>query len=229
MKKYLIALSAFTIMTVSLNAQTKRNAADNVNITDHGKMNHDKMGQKNHHHRRSMMMKQLNLSDAQKQQAKSLRENYKAQYKQLDENKNSMSLQDYQSKKEQIRKEQRSKFESILTTAQKSKMKDLNKDQMSKKEVMQNKRMDRMKSTLNLSDDQVSKLQGHHETFKAQAKAIKENSSLTDEQKKENLMDLRKRSQEDEKTILTAEQLQKKEKMKNRRMHEMKGKRTEKS
>lgn len=224
MKKYLIALSAFTIFTLSVNAQTKRNNTDDVNIHHHGKMEH-----KNRHHEKGMRMKQLNLSDAQKQQAKSLKENYKTQYKQLEENKNSMSQQDYQSKKEQIRKEQRLKFESILTADQKAKIKDLRKDQKAKREGMQSKKMDRMKSNLSLSDDQVSKMQNHHETFKAQAKAIKENNSLTDEQKKENLMDLRKRSQEDEKTILTAEQLQKKEALKKNRMHEMKNKRTEKS
>ncbi len=224
MKTYLIALSAFTIITVTVNAQTKRNTTDDVSIT-----HHNKMDQKNHHHDRGMMMKQLNLSDAQKQQAKSLKEDYKARYKQLDENKSSMSLQDYQAKKEQIRKEQKSKFESILTADQKSKMADLKKDQMAKRHSMHKKNRGETKTTLNLSDDQVSKLKSQHENFKAQAQAIKENKSLTDEQKKENLMDLRKRSREDEKTILTAEQLRKKEEIKNKKMHEWKNKNSEKS
>lgn len=224
MKKYLIALSAFTIITVTVNAQTKRNTTDDANIT-----HHNKMGEKNQRHDRGMMMKELNLSNAQKQQAKSVREDYKAQYKQLDENKSSLSQQDYQTKKEQIRKEQRSKFESILTADQKSKMADLKKDQMAKRHSMHKKNRGKMKTTLNLTDDQVSKLKSQHENFKAQAQAIKENKSLTDEQKKENLMDLRKRSREDEKTILTAEQLQKKEEMKNKKMHEWKNKNSEKS
>ncbi len=108
-------------------------------------------------------------------------------------------------------------------------MKDLKKDQIVKREGMENRRMDRMKSTLNLSNDQVSKLQSQHETFKAQAKAIKENNALTGEQKKENLVDLRKHSHEDEKSILTTEQFQKKEEMRNKRIHAMENKRTEKS
>ncbi len=224
MKKYLIALSAFTIITISVNAQTKRNTTDDVQMN-----HHEKMENKDHRHEKGMRMKQLNLSDAQKQQTKSLRQDYKSQFKQLDENKNSMSQQDYQFKKDQIRKEQRSKFESILTADQKSKMKELKKDQRANREGMQNKRMDKMKSSLNLSDDQVSKLQSHHETFETEAKAIKENSSLTDTQKKESLMDLRKRSQQDEKNIFTAEQLQKKDAMKNRRTHEVKNKNSEKS
>lgn len=223
MKKYLLALSAFTIITVSVNAQTKRNTTGDVNMT-----HHDKMGQKNHRHNKGMM-KQLNLSDAQKLQAKSLREDYKGRYKQLDENKSSLSLQDYQSKKDQIKKEQRSKIESILTTDQKLKIKDLKKDQMAKKEGMENKRMDKMKSSLNLTDAQASKLQSQHETFKAQAKAIKENNSLSKDQKNEQLIDLRNKSKESEKSILTTEQLQKKEALKSNKMNEKKNKRTERS
>ncbi len=224
MKKYLLALSALTIVTVSVNAQTKRNATNDTTVSHHGKM-----GQKNHRHQNGMMMKELNLSDAQKQQAKAFREDYKTQYKQLDENKGSMSQQDYQSKKEQIRKEQRSKFESILTADQKSKMADQRKNEMAKRKGMDKNRMEKMKTTLNLTDDQVSKLKSQHETFKAEAKAIKENTALTDEQKKEHLMDLRKRSKEDEKTILTAEQLQKKEEMRSKRTHDWKNKSFEKS
>ncbi len=108
-------------------------------------------------------------------------------------------------------------------------MADLKKDQMAKRKGMEKNRMEKMKTTLNLTDDQVSKLKTQHETFKAGAKAIKENTSLTDEQKKANLIELRKRSQEDEKTILTAEQLQKKEEMKNKRTHDWKSKSSEKS
>lgn len=217
MKKYLIAFAAFTIVTASANAQTKRNATDDANI-----VHHEKRGSKNHRSDKTMMMKQLNLSDAQKQQAKSLKEDFKAQHKQLEEGKNSLSMQDYQSKKQQLRKDQRSKFESILTSDQKSKMADLTKDQRQKRHEMKKGERGQMKSSLNLTDDQVSKLQQQHENFKSQAKAIKENNTYTEEQKKKNLTDLRKQIHESDKTILTAEQLQKKEEMRNKRTHEMK-------
>ncbi len=105
MKKYLIALSAFTIIAVSVNAQTQRN-------TDEATTTHQyKKGEKKHRNGNAVMMKELNLSDAQKQQAKTLREDYKTQFKQLEETKSGMSVQDYQAKKEEIRKDQRSKFE----------------------------------------------------------------------------------------------------------------------
>jgi hypothetical protein len=49
------------------------------------------------------------------------------------------------------------------------------------------------------------------------------------EQKKEKLMELRKSIKESEKDILTTDQLQKREEMKNKRLNDMKNKRTEKT
>ncbi|MEP7251801.1 MAG: hypothetical protein ABI683_05450 [Ginsengibacter sp.] len=223
MKKYLIVLSALTIVTVSVNAQTKR-STDETTTAHH----YQKDG-KRHGHANGMMMKDLNLSDAQKQQAKSLRDEYKTQHTQLDANKASMSQEDYKAKKMALRSEQKSKFESILTADQKSKMADMKSQQMAKRSEMGEKRMDKMKTNLKLTDDQVAKLKSQHESFASEAKSIRDNTSLTEEQKKQSIMDLRKRSQEDQKSILTAEQLQKKEEMKSKRTHDWKNKSSEKS
>lgn len=223
MKKYLLALSALTIISASVNAQTKRSTDETT--TAH----HYKKDGKRHAHSNGMMMKELNLSDAQKQQAKSLRDEYKTQYQQLEANKASMSKEDYVAKKKTLRSEQKEKFDVILTADQKAKMGELKTKQMAKRSDMGEKRMDKMKSNLNLTDDQVAKLKSQHENFAAEAKSLRENSSLTEEQKKQSMMELRKRSQEDQKSILTAEQLQKKEEMKSKRMHDWKNKSSEKS
>ena len=61
-----------------------------------------------------------------------------------------------------------------------------------------------------------------------QGKAIRENSSLTEEQKKEQLMNLVKSRKESMNNILTAEQLKKKEEMRNSRIKDMKNKRVNK-
>ena len=221
MKKYLIALSALTIVTVSVNAQTQRSTDETT--TAH----HYKKDGKRHGHANGM--KELNLSDAQKQQAKSIRDEYKTQYTQLEANKASISQEDYKAKKTALRSEQKSKFESILTADQKSKMADMKSQQMGKRSEIREKRMDKMKTNLNLTNDQVAKLKSQHESFASQAKSIRENTSLPEDQKKQSMMDLRKRSQEDQKSILTAEQLQKKEEMKSKRTHDWKNKNSEKS
>ncbi|MEO8112594.1 MAG: hypothetical protein ABI594_21270 [Ginsengibacter sp.] len=226
MKKYLIALSAFTILTLSVNAQQQRATTGDAPMQHHGKMDHKKMGHGSHE--RGMMMKQLNLTDAQKQQAKTIHEDYANQMKQLKGN-SSMSVNDYNAKKATLQNEQKAKFESLLTQDQKNKMGQLKKDQVAKKEMMGQKRMDKMKSSLNLTDAQASQLKSQHDNFKSQADAIKENTTLSQDQKKQQFMELRKKNQESEKSILTAEQLQKKEQLRSSRMKDMKNKRSEKS
>ncbi len=226
MKKYLIALSAFTIFTISANAQQKRNTTGDAPMAHHDKMDHKKMG--HGHHDRGMMMKQLNLTDAQKQQAKTIHEDYANQMKQLKGNGN-MNVNDYNAKKATLQNEQKAKFESLLTQDQKNKMLELKKDQVAKKEMTGQKRMDKMKSSLNLTDAQVSRLKSQHNSFKSQADAIKGNTTLSQDEKKQQFMELRKKNQESEKSILTAEQLQKKEQLRSSRMKDMKSKRNEKS
>ncbi len=85
--------------------------------------------------------------------------------------------------------------------------------------------MGEMKSSLNLTDAQVSQLKSQHENFKSNADAIKENTTLSQDEKKQQFMKLRKRNEENEKSVLTAEQFQKKEQLRNSRMKDMKNKR----
>ena len=94
--------------------------------------------------------------------------------------------------------------------------------------MMGQKRMDKMKTDLNLTDDQVAKIQEQHKSSMEQMKAIRENSSLSEDQKKGQLMDLRKSTHESINSILTADQLKKSEEMKNNRMNEWKNKRANK-
>ena len=74
MKKYLIALSAFTIIAIGANAQspiTPRKPRQINRIQKCTRMG--KAGYRMNRHRGNFsMMKEINLTDAQKQQAKSL-------------------------------------------------------------------------------------------------------------------------------------------------------------
>lgn len=226
MKKYLIALSAFTIFTLSVNAQQQRTTTGDAPMAHHGKMDHKKMTHGDHE--RGMMMKQLNLTDAQKQQAKAIHEDYANQMKQLKGN-SSISTNDYNTKKAKLQKEQKAKFESLLTRDQKNKMRELKKDHVAKNKEVGEKRMNKMEANLNLTDAQVSQLKSQRENFKSQANSIKANTSLSQEQKKQQMMELKKKQNESKKSILTAEQLQKKEQLRSSRMKDMKNKRSEKS
>ena len=222
MKKYLFGLTAFTVMAVAANAQTTSNSADTTGKVFKNHMHHNGA----HKHHKKNMMADLNLTDVQKQQAKDLNDDYQ---KQISDLKNSnLSADDYKAKRQSIEKERKAKFESILTSEQKDKIAQSKKDRSEKMKLMSQKRMDKMKTDLNLTDDQVSKIKEQRENSMSQAKAIKENTSLTEEQKKEQLMSLRKTSKENMDSIFTADQLKKREEMKNARMNEWKNKKSNK-
>ena len=227
MKKYLVALTAFTIITIAATAQTKNSSTDNTSQQTHTQM-HYKPGYAMHQfHHHGMMMNQLNLTDAQKQQTKSINDDYRNQLKELEKSDN-ITLKDYRSKKASIEQERKSKFQALLTTDQKNKIIQAKKDRSEKMKMMAQKRMEKMKTDLNLTDDQVAKMQAQRESSMEQRKAIRENSSLSEEQRKAQLMDLRKSNHDSMNNILTADQLKKKEELRNNRMTEWKNKRANK-
>ena len=225
MKQYFISLSALALVTVAANAQTTNSSADTTGNSAKT-YTHHKSKDGIHGHHKGIMMKDINLTDAQKQQAKDINADYN---KQITDLKNStLSANDYKAKRQSIEKERKAKFESILTTEQKDKIAKAKKDRSEKMKVMSAKRMDKMKTDLNLTDEQVSKIKEQRESSISQAKAIKENASLTEDQKKEQLMNLRKTSKESVNSILTAEQLKKKEEIRNSRTNEWKNKKANK-
>ncbi len=85
-----------------------------------------------------------------------------------------------------------------------------------------------MKTDLNLTDDQVAKIQEQRKASMEKMKAIRENSSLSDDQKKEQLMGLHKSMHDSMNSILTADQIKKRDEMRNNRMNEWKNKRANK-
>lgn len=226
MKKYLITLTAFTVITVAANAQTNNNSTNASGQHSITQMHHNKSGKGMHkHHKNAMMMKKLNLTDAQKQQVKALNTDYKQQLKNLKKDKNTITLTAYRTKKENLQKERKSKFNALLTPDQKNKMAQIKKARSEKKKMIAQKKM---KTALNLTDAQVAKIEGQRASFKTQAKAIRENSSLTNEQKKEQLKNLMKSNKESMNNILTAKQLREKEELRNKRISDMKNKKANK-
>jgi Spy/CpxP family protein refolding chaperone len=226
MNKYLVALT-FTIITIAATAQTKNSSTDNTSQQTHTQMHHKPGYGMHQFHHHGMMMNQLNLTDAQKQQTKSINDDYRNQLKELEKNDN-ITLKDYRSKKANLEQERKSKFQSLLTTDQKNKIIQAKKDRSEKMKMMAQKRMEKMKTDLNLTDDQVAKMQAQRESSMEQMKAIRENSSLSEEQRKAQLMDLRKSNHDSMNNILTADQLKKKEELRNNRMTEWENKRANK-
>jgi hypothetical protein len=66
-----------------------------------------------------------------------------------------------------------------------------------------------MKLRLGLTDEQAAKMEKNRSETAAKMKAIHENKSLTEEQRKEEMKKLMKAQKENTKSILTEEQLKK--------------------
>jgi hypothetical protein len=206
MKKVLIPLIALLALTVSVNAQ-------------------DKMGKKGHHkhHQKGMMAKELNFSEAQKNQAKIINEESRKKMQELNKNE-SITVKEMRDRKAAIQKERKTKMEGLLTVEQKTKQTQLRAEHKAKKEAEYAKRLDKMKTNLNLTDEQVAKLKTQRAANHAKAEKIKNNESLSREQKKEQMMALRTEAKEQGNKIFTAEQLKKKEEMKKSRGDKSKAK-----
>jgi Spy/CpxP family protein refolding chaperone len=182
-----------------------------------------KMKRFHHQHKHGMMMKELNLTADQQQQLKANRDSYQKQWLELNKNEN-ITVKESRDKKDALRKEQKEKMAAILTPEQKNKLEQLKKDREVKREAMAAKRLDKMKTKLNLSDDQVAKIKSGSEAIHAKAKAIREDDKLSRTEKKEKLMALKAETQTNLKSILTPEQISKIEELKKNRMEKWQAK-----
>lgn len=208
MKQIFIGLIAICAITFSANAQTKSGA------THHEK--HDAAFKYHGKHDKGMMLKSLDLSDAQKQQAQSMNTDFKNRMQSLKKNDN-MTMKDFKSQREALLSERKSKMQSILTPEQKTKLEKGKKNMMAKHSAMHEKKMAEMKTKLNLTNEQVAKMNSQRNAFKSKAAAIKNDQSLTQEQKKDQFMTLRKEQKENFKNILTEAQQKKLEDRKGKR------------
>ncbi len=175
---------------------------------------------KSFHHRHGqhgMMMKELHLTAAQQEELRINRDKYRKQWTALNKNE-AITVKESRDKKEALRKEQREKMMSILTPEQKATLQKIKKDREAKHEAMAAKRLDKIKSTLNLSDDQVAKINSGTLDIHAKAKMIRENDQLTRVEKKDQLIALKQQTQDNLKSILTPEQITKLEELKKNRM-----------
>lgn len=138
-------------------------------------------------------LKNLNLTNEQKEKLKELRQDGK-QKKELIMNNSSLTQEQKKEQLKELKKNQKEKSESILTPEQKEKVKQ-GKENWGKGN-----------KGLNLSDEQKEKMKGIKEESKTKKTEIMNNTTLSDTQKKEQLKDLKKDQKNKVSQVLTAEQ-----------------------
>jgi Spy/CpxP family protein refolding chaperone len=206
MKKVITSFLALTIISFSVTAQEKRElSAEKMEAREQ-----HKKGKKSH-----MMekMKDLNLSDAQKAQLKSIMEEEKTKMQALKQQQN-ITVKEYNDRKEAIARETKAKRDAVLTAEQKNKLAQSKIERKENEKAHFEKKMDKMTTKLSLSNDQAAKLKVLHEQKQSKIAAIRENQSLNKEEKKQQIMALKNSVKDQQKAILTAEQFQKMEAMK---------------
>jgi hypothetical protein len=201
MKKVWIPLIAIFTLTLSANAQHN-------------------MGKKGQHpqHQKMMRTKQLNLSEDQQKEVKAINEDTRKKMQELNKNE-SITVKEMRDRKYAIQKERKARMDGLLTAEQKAKQTQLRAEHKAKKEAGYAKHLDKMKTNLNLTDEQAAKLKTQRAATMARAEQIKNNESLGREQKKEQMMALKTEARDQRNKIFTPDQRKKMEEMKQNRGH----------
>lgn len=191
---------------------------------------HHSMDKRKHHH--GMDMQQLNLTEEQKASFKTQNENYRKQMEELKKNE-AITVGESKSRAATIRKEHKAKIDGLLTSDQKAQLQKMKAEGKEKHAAMSKERGERMKTELGLTDEQSAKMQTNRKAMGEKMKALRENNTLTADQKKEQMKELMKQQKENMKSVLTEEQLKKLQEIKHtrpeggdRRKHGMKEKET---
>ncbi len=197
MKKIWMAAASLLLMAGSLEAQKNNDTATAIKsggIHQRQKGKHTEKGMRN-----------VSLTDAQKTAAKSLKENFQKQSAALKNDKN-ISAEELKTRTAALKKEQHEKMQSLLTADQ---QKQMAVNRQKQRDGQQNGNRDKFMKKLDLTTDQQSRLQESRTAMQSKMKAIKEDKSLTEVQKKEQVKNISRQQKENLKSILTPEQLEK--------------------
>jgi Spy/CpxP family protein refolding chaperone len=216
MKRIVTSALAIVLFIGAANAQTKEK-------------NKDHKGRKHGH---EMTMKKADLTVEQQNQVKNINENYRKQVADLKAQ--NLSEDQLKTKKEALHKQHKADLQAVLTSDQKVKISNAHKEWKDKGRRMNNDsagkdhhrnigakdgKEKQMAAELNLTAEQQEKMKTIRSTYKPKMQALRNDASLTPEQKKEKIKELMNQQKEEMKTVLSEEQ---QEKMKSMRKDQMK-------
>ena len=163
---------------------------------------------KHRHHQFNDLSKKLNFTDAQKQQFKTINEDFHKKMEALNKNED-ITVRSWKQQKTDLVKAHKAAIQNLLTPEQKEKMKEMRQMAEAKFRERSEHRLEKMKTKLNLSDDQVSKIKTISQDFRSQLKAIRENEAMAHSDKKSQIMALVSQQRKDFRSVLTPEQITK--------------------
>jgi Spy/CpxP family protein refolding chaperone len=156
-------------------------------------------------HRHSNVAKDLNFSDDQKEQLKTISRDFHQKMAMLNQDE-SITVKDMRDRKAAITHDYHLAFQNILTQEQKDKLADMRTKSEEKRKMMAEKKLEKMKGKLNLSEDQTAKIRAINDKYRDQYKKYSTMDGSDRSSKKEELIGLRKQQKEDIHAVLTPDQ-----------------------
>lgn len=164
-------------------------------------------GKQQWHHRghEKMGFKNLNFTDAQNQQMKQVNADFKQQMQTLNE-KEDITVKEQRVQRVAIMKSHKNNITNILTPDQKNLLANMRKQGKQKHEEMTAKHLDKLKTNLSLSDDQMAQIKANQVATHDKVKAIMENKNLDRTAKGDQLKALHSEMKNNIGSVLTADQ-----------------------
>jgi Spy/CpxP family protein refolding chaperone len=169
--------------------------------------------EKHHRQHHGKMFEKLNFTQEQKDQMKSINNDFRKQMQDLKKNED-ITVKDRNARKESLSKSHKEQIQNLLTNDQKVQLEKMKQEHRANREAHANARMEKMAKRLNLNKEQKEKLVNLRSGMSEKIKTIRSNESLTEVQKKDQVKELMKTQKEEMKSILTDEQFKKMEEMK---------------
>lgn len=161
------------------------------------------------------MFQQLNLTADQRTKVDSILQSERSQMQSLRANTSLTSDQKYQQMRE-LRKNEHEQLLAVLTAEQQAKLKQFHSERKGRREGF---KAGRGFQALNLTEQQRQQLQPVFQSTRQQMQALRSDTTLTPEQKREKMKAIRQNQMAQMKSILTPEQQQQLQQMRGHRMH----------
>ncbi|HRP54509.1 hypothetical protein [Agriterribacter sp.] len=203
MKKITLSILALSLVLTAIQAQEKTTGP--VKKETKAYRHHPGKHRKQH----NTDFKKLNLSQEQQDKLIKINKDYRAGIADLKKQEATITVKDYKAQMQALNKKRRGEADKVFTKEQKEQLQQMRTGKKGK--FTAGNRSQHMKTTLGLTDDQSDRMKALREYTQKKIKGIRENTALTEDQKKEQLAAIFKQQREDMKLILTPEQMKKME------------------
>ena len=154
------------------------------------------------------LAERLNLTEEQKSAVQNYLEDQRSQMEVL-RNDTTLTREQRAQRMREITEQTRGKVESILTVEQKQKAEELRNQARERFQERAGEQFDRMARLLDLTPEQKNQMQSYRESERTQLQALRDNTALTPEQRREQARAIHEQSQNNIRSLLDPTQQQK--------------------